>query len=199
MDLISTLGLAMGASWTSGIRLYVTVATLGLLGRFGALSLPGSLDALTHPWVIGVALVLVAVEFVADKVPYVDTAWDAVHTFLRIPAGAVLAYAAFGEVGGATQAVALLVGGGLAAASHGAKAATRVAVNASPEPVSNVVASTAEDGVAIGTLLLAAFVPVLAIAVVLVGLAVVVWMGPKVVRGVRRRFRRRRAVGADVP
>lgn len=196
MDLISTLGLAMGASWTSGIRLYATVATLGLLGAFGLIHLPGTLTGLTHPWVIGIALVLVVVEFVADKVPYVDTAWDAVHTFLRIPAGAVMAYAAFGDVGGPVQMVALLLGGGLAAASHGAKAATRVAVNASPEPVSNVVTSTAEDGVAVGTLLLAAFAPVVAIVVVVLGLLGVLWMGPKVVRAVRRLFRRRKAVGA---
>ena len=190
MDLLATLGLALGASWTSGLRLYAVVAVLGLLGRYGGLALPGDLGVLTTPWVIGLALALYAVEFVADKVPYVDTAWDAVHTFVRIPAGAVLAAGAFGDYDPAVKVGALLVGGGLALASHGAKAAARALVNTSPEPVSNVVASTAEDGLALGTLAAAAFAPVVAIGLVVAGVAVALWVLPKALRAGRRLFGR---------
>lgn len=189
MDLLSTLSLAMGASWASGLRLYAAVATLGLLGRFTPLELPGALAVVENPWVLGTALVLGLVEFVADKVSYVDTAWDAVHTFIRIPAGAVLAYGAFADFDPAVQAVALLVGGGLAAASHGTKAGTRVAVNASPEPFSNMAVSTAEDGLAVGTVALAAFVPVLAIALVLLAVGLALWFVPRLWRRVRGRRR----------
>ncbi|HEY9284855.1 MAG TPA: DUF4126 domain-containing protein, partial [Pyrinomonadaceae bacterium] len=114
MNLIDTLGLALGAAWTSGINLYATVAVLGLLQRFELVSqLPGGLDVLANPWVIGTAVALYVVEFFADKVPYVDTAWDAVHTFIRVPAGAVLALAATAELHPAARAVAVLAGGGL--------------------------------------------------------------------------------------
>ena len=192
MSLLGTLALAMGASWASGLRLYAAVATLGLLGRYGGLALPGELGVLTTPWVIGLAAALFAVEFVADKVPFVDSAWDAVHTFIRIPAGAVLAAAAFGSFDAGVQVAALLLGGGLAASAHGTKAATRLAVNASPEPVSNVVVSTAEDGLAVGALLLAAFAPVLLIALVLVAVAVSLVVLPRVVRAWRRQRERKR-------
>jgi len=189
VDLVSTISLAMGASWASGLRLYAAVATLGLLGRFTSVTLPGSLAVVEHPWVIGTALALGLIEFVADKVPVVDSAWDAVHTFIRIPAGAVLAWGAFGDFDPAVQAVALLVGGGLAMASHGTKAGTRVAVNASPEPVSNAVVSTAEDGLAVGTVALAVFAPAVAIALVLVAVGVTIWLVPKLWRLVRGRKR----------
>lgn len=189
MDLVSTISLAMGASWASGLRLYAAVATLGLLGRFTSITLPGSLAVVEHPWVIGAAVVLGLVEFVADKVPVVDSAWDAVHTFIRIPAGAVLAWGAFGDFDPAVQAVALLVGGGLAVASHGTKAGTRVAVNASPEPFSNVAVSTAEDGLAVGTVALAVFAPVVAITLVLLAVGVTIWLVPKLWRLVRGRRR----------
>ena len=196
MDLLATLGLALGASWTSGLRLYAVVAALGLLGRYGGLALPGDLGVLTTPWVIALALGLYAVEFVADKVPFVDTAWDAVHTFVRVPAGAVLAAGAFGDYDPAARVGALLVGGGLALASHGTKAAARAAINASPEPVSNVVASTAEDGLALGTLVAAALARAVALGVVAVGVAVAVWALPKAARAVRRLVGRRpRAAG----
>ena len=145
MSLISTLALAMGSSWVSGINLYAAVATLGLLGRFAHLQLPGELGVLTNWWVIGIGLGLYLVEFVADKIPYVDSAWDAVHTFIRIPAGAVLAAAAFGDFDKGVQVIAFLLGGGLALTSHGTKAATRAAINTSPEPASNIIASLAED------------------------------------------------------
>src|SRR5215207_8480137 len=123
MDIITILGTALGAAWTAGINLYATVAVLGLLQRFGFVSrLPGGLEVLDNWWIIGVALFLYAVEFFADKIPYVDTVWDAVHTFIRVPAGACLALAATTDLDPAVQVVALLVGGGLALSTHGTKA-----------------------------------------------------------------------------
>ena len=171
-QLISTIAIAMGASWVSGINLYASVATLGLLGRFASLRLPGELEVLTSWWVIGVALALYIVEFVADKVPYVDSTWDVVHTFIRVPAGAVLAATAFGDFDRSVQVIALLLGGGLALSSHGTKAATRAMLNASPEPVSNSVASVLEDIVAVVAIVCAVFVPVLLFVIVGVGLVI---------------------------
>ncbi|MDX9759351.1 MAG: DUF4126 domain-containing protein [Bacteroidota bacterium] len=170
MTLFSTLALAMGASWVSGINLYAGVATLGLLGRYAGLELPGELTVLTDWWVIGVALGMYVVEFVADKIPYVDSTWDVVHTFIRVPAGAVLAAATFGAFDGSVQVIAFLLGGGIALSSHGMKTGTRAAINTSPEPVSNITASVAEDAVAVGSIGLAAFFPIA--IVVLVSLAV---------------------------
>src|SRR6267378_2669274 len=141
MNLIGTLAMAMGTSWVSGIRLYATVATLGLLGRFAHLRLPGELEVLTNWWVIGIALVLFVIEFFADKIPYLDSSWDVIHTFIRIPAGAVLAAAAFGDFDRRIQVVAFLLGGGLALSAHGTKAVARATINLSPEPFSNIVVS----------------------------------------------------------
>ena len=171
-QLISTIAIAMGASWVSGINLYAAVATLGLLGRFAHLQLPGELEVLTSWWVIGIAAVLYVIEFVADKVPYVDSTWDVIHTFIRVPAGAVLAASAFGDFDRSIQVIALLLGGGLALSSHGTKAATRAMLNASPEPVSNWVASIAEDIVAVLSVIVSAFVPVLIFVIVGAGLVV---------------------------
>ncbi|HEU5238262.1 MAG TPA: DUF4126 domain-containing protein [Pyrinomonadaceae bacterium] len=182
MDFISTLAISMGASWVSGINLYATVATLGLLSRFANLKLPGELEVLTNWWVIGVALFLFVIEFVADKIQLVDSAWDVIHTFIRIPAGAILAATAFGDFDRRVQVIALLVGGGLALTSHGTKAATRALVNASPEPVSNIVVSLAEDILVVISVLLALFLPVLVFFVIGAGVAFSVWMLPKVVR-----------------
>jgi len=182
MDFISTLAISMGASWVSGINLYATVATLGLLSRFANLRLPGELEVLTNWWVIGVALFLFVIEFVADKIQLVDSVWDVIHTFIRIPAGAILAATAFGDFDRRIQVIALLVGGGLALTSHGTKAATRALVNASPEPVSNIVVSLAEDVLVVVSVLLALFLPVLVFFVIAAGVAFSVWMLPKVIR-----------------
>ncbi len=171
-QLISTIAIAMGASWVSGINLYAAVATLGLLGRFAHLQLPGELEVLTSWWVIGIAVVLYVIEFVADKVPYVDSTWDVIHTFIRVPAGAVLAASAFGDFDRSIQVIALLLGGGLALSSHGTKAATRAMLNTSPEPVSNWVASIAEDVVAVLSVVASVFVPVLIFIIVGAGLVI---------------------------
>ncbi|HSQ24075.1 MAG TPA: DUF4126 domain-containing protein [Pyrinomonadaceae bacterium] len=193
MDFISTLAIAMGSSWVSGINLYATVATLGLLGRLAHLKLPGELEVLTNWWVIGVALFLFVIEFVADKIQVVDSVWDVIHTFIRIPAGAVLAATAFGDFDRRIQVIALLVGGGLALSSHGTKAATRAIINASPEPVSNIVVSLGEDVLVVLSVLLAVFLPVLVFFVIAAGLAFSLWILPKVIRffqHVGRRVRR---------
>jgi hypothetical protein len=171
-QLISTIAIAMGASWVSGINLYAAVATLGLLGRFAHLQLPGELQVLTSWWIIGIAVALYVIEFVADKVPYVDSTWDVIHTFIRVPAGAVLAASAFGDFDRSTQVIALLLGGGLALSSHGTKAATRAMLNVSPEPVSNWVASIAEDIVAVLSVVASVFVPVLIFVIVGAGLVI---------------------------
>jgi hypothetical protein len=171
-QLISTIAIAMGASWVSGINLYACVGTLGLLGRFAHLQLPGELEVLTSWWVIGLAIGLYVIEFVADKIPIVDSTWDVIHTFIRVPAGAVLAAGAFGDFDRSIQVTALLLGGGLALTSHGTKAATRVALNASPEPVSNSVASVIEDIIAVVTTVISVFMPVLIFVIVGVGLVI---------------------------
>jgi len=131
---LSTLGVAMGSAWLSGINLYATAATLGLLQRFGLVHLPGELGVLSNWWVIGVAAGMYVIEFIADKIPAVDSAWDAVHTFIRVPAGAVMAFAAFSHADPAVRIIALLIGGGVAFSSHGTKAAVRATANLSPEP-----------------------------------------------------------------
>lgn len=188
MDFISTLAIGMGASWVAGINLYATVATLGLLSRFANLRLPGELGVLTSWWVIGIALFLFVIEFIADKIPVVDSIWDVIHTFIRIPAGAVLAATAFGDFDKSVQVIAFLLGGGLALSSHGTKAATRAVINTSPEPVSNIVVSVAEDVLVVVSILLAVFLPVVVFFVVAAGLAVSVWVLPRVIKFFRQVF-----------
>jgi hypothetical protein len=172
MSFISTLAIGMGAAWVSGINLYACVATLGLLSRFADLRLPGELDVLTSWWVIGVAAGLYVVEFLADKIPLVDSTWDVIHTFIRVPAGAVLAAGAFGDFDRSVQVIAFLLGGGLALSSHGTKAATRAVINASPEPVSNSVASTLEDILAVVSVIVSVFFPYLLFFIIAAGLVI---------------------------
>ena len=149
MNILSALGVVMGTGYSSGLNLYATVVTLGLLQRFGIIHLPPSLQIVSHPWVLGVAAVLYFIEFFADKVPYIDTVWDAVHTFIRPPAAALLAYAAVGNVSPEWHWAAALLAGGVALTSHSAKASTRAAVNTSPEPFSNWILSFGEDLLAV--------------------------------------------------
>jgi hypothetical protein len=189
MDFISTLAVSLGASWVSGINLYAAVATLGLLGRFAHLKLPGELDVVTNWWVIGVALFLFVVEFIADKVPVIDSVWDVIHTFIRIPAGAVLAATAFGDFDRSVQIIALLVGGSLALSSHGTKAAARALINTSPEPFSNIVVSLAEDVLAVVSILLAVFLPVMIFFVIGAGVGLSIWILPRVLRFFRQVYR----------
>jgi hypothetical protein len=152
LDLASLTALAMGLGWASGLRLYALVFALGALGRFAGVQLPGGLEVLTHPLVLGISGLLVMVEFLADKVPYIDSLWDSLHTFIRIPAGAALAAAVMGDQGTAMQMAMALLGGGLAAGAHLAKSGVRAAINTSPEPVSNVATSLSEDALVAGGL-----------------------------------------------
>lgn len=192
-QLISTIAIAMGASWVSGINLYAAVATLGLLGRFAHLQLPGELEALTSWWVIGVAVVLYVIEFFADKIPLIDSTWDVIHTFIRIPAGAVLAASAFGDFDKSIQVTALLLGGGLALSSHGTKAATRAMLNVSPEPVSNVVASVVEDIIAVVSVIVSVFLPILLFVIVGAGLVLSFLVCKRILRFFRQVSRRVRS------
>jgi uncharacterized membrane protein len=188
MDWLRTGGVAMGAAWLSGIKLYASVFTLGLLQHFGFASLPGELRILGEWWAIAVSGVLLLVEFVADKIPAVDSAWDAVHTFIRIPAGAVLAAAAFGQFDNRVRLLAFLLGGGIALTAHGTKAAARLAVNASPEPFSNITLSVLEDAGSFGLSLLAAFHPVATLTIVAVFVLLGALFVRKLARGIRGLF-----------
>jgi len=149
MNILSTLGIVMGTGYSSGLNLYATVVTLGLLQRFGIIHLPPTLQVVSHPWILGIAGALYFIEFFADKVPYVDTAWDAIHTFIRPPVAALLAYASTGAVAAEWRWAAALLAGGVALTSHSAKASTRAAVNTSPEPFSNWILSFGEDLLAV--------------------------------------------------
>ncbi len=189
MEWFSTLSLALGSAWTSGINLYATVAVLGLLEKFAGVKLPGGLESLDNWWIIGIAGGLYIIEFVADKVPYVDSVWDVVHTFIRVPAGAVIAYAATNHLDNSITIPATLLGGGFALASHGTKAAARIGANLSPEPVSNWALSFFEDGVAIIGVVLAVFAPMVIAGVLIVFVLFFLWFFPKAFRGLRRMFR----------
>lgn len=162
---ISQLALALGASLTAGLNLYITVFALGLMQRLEWILLPDSMDIVANPWVMGTAAFLFLIEFIADKVPYVDNLWDSVHTFIRIPAGAFLAASAMGSVPEEYVWVAGLLGGFVTFTSHGAKMTTRMAVNASPEPFSNSLLSFAEDALSIGLLALVSTYPYIALGV----------------------------------
>lgn len=172
MTALETLALALGSSFASGINLYATVGALGLLHRFEVFQLPSSLEVLANPWVIGIAAALYLIEFAADKVPYVDSVWDVIHTFIRPAAAAVLAYGAFAEMPDMWRVIAALLAGGVALTSHSSKATTRAAANASPEPVSNWILSLVEDGIAFLLTWLAVTHPFLTVGVVIILLIV---------------------------
>ena len=188
MDWFSTLSLALGSAWTSGINLYATVTVLGLLEKFGFAKLPGGLDVLNNWWIIGFAGGLYLVEFFADKIPYLDSVWDVIHTFIRIPAGAAVAYAATNQMDPTVYTIVTLLGGGLALSSHGTRAALRAGANLSPEPVSNWILSLTEDGVAFTGVLLAVFAPVVICVVLALFILFFLWFAPKVYRAIRRIF-----------
>ena len=194
-DTIAALGLALGSAFAAGLNLYATVAVLGLAAQAGAIVLPPELQGLAHPGVIAVAVALYLVEFFADKVPYVDSAWDAVHTFIRVPAGAILAARAFGPVSPPLELAAALAGGSVALAAHATKATTRLALNASPEPFSNWIASVAEDMIALIGLWLVFNHPLVMLALLAGFLIAVAWMAPRIWRGLRSLLQRFRGGG----
>ncbi len=188
MEAVNTIALAMGVAWASGINLYAAVFMLGVLGATGHATLPPDLEILSNPLVLAAAGFMYCVEFFADKVPGVDTAWDAMHTFVRIPAGAVLAMGAVGEVGPAAELAALLVGGSLAAGSHAVKAGSRVVINASPEPVSNWIASVSEDAMVIAGIWNALYHPWVFLVALLIFILLAAWLLPRVASGIKRVF-----------
>ncbi len=177
--LIATLALTMGSSWASGINLYAALFILGLGGATGNIALPGELAILENPFVIGSAAVMYLIQFFADKIPGVDSAWDAVHTFVRIPAGAMLAEGTVGDVSPALEIAAGILGGGVAATSHAAKTGTRLMINTSPEPVSNWTASISEDLMVLGGLWTALHHPILFIMLFLIFIGLAIWLLPK--------------------
>lgn len=188
METVEAIALMMGAAWASGINLYATILVLGWMGSTGQMTLPGELAVLTDPTVMLAAGVMYAVEFFADKIPGVDTGWDTLHTFVRIPAGAMMAAgAAQGmDVSQAAELTALLLGGGLAATSHAAKAGTRVLINTSPEPVTNWTASITEDIAVIGGLWAALNHPWWFIVALIGFILLVAWLLPKIWRALKR-------------
>lgn len=193
MEYLATIGALMGLAFTSGLRLYSTLLALGLGVRFGVLTLPPSLAdlrVLAETPVLVVLALVYCIEFVADKVPWVDSMWDLVHTFIRPLGAAFLAAAAVGDLDPIAKTMVAILCGGIALSSHSAKAGTRVVANHSPEPFSNIGLSLAEDGVVLGGVWLAIQYPLVALAVVAILVALVVWTVPKLVRAMARRFAR---------
>ena len=196
LDLAQLVALAAVLGFASGIRLYAVLLIVGLVGYAGWVALPAGLHVLSHPWVLGASALMFCIEFFADKVPAIDSLWDALHTFIRIPAGAALAASVFGfgtaagPDSAAWATVMAIVGGSLAATSHFTKAGARAAVNTSPEPVSNIVASAAEDVLVGGLMALVLAWPLAALAVVIVLVALAAWLLPKLARFVAGMLRR---------
>ena len=189
-SIVATLALTMGASWASGINLYAVLLVLGFGGSTGHIDLPPDLQILQDPMVIAAAAVMYAVEFFADKIPGVDSGWDALHTFIRIPAGALLAAGAVGDVSPVMELAAAIVGGSLATTSHATKAGTRMLINTSPEPVSNWGASFTEDLLVLGGLWTALNHPVLFLVLLGVFIVLAIWLLPKLWRLIKAILRK---------
>lgn len=193
MSVVEIIALTMGVAWASGINLYAAILTLGLLGSSGHIVLPPGLEILTHPGVIGAAALMYFLEFFADKIPGLDSAWDAVHTFIRIPAGAVLAARAVGNVSPEAELIAGLLGGALAAGTHLTKASGRALLNVSPEPVTNWVASLTEDVAVVGVTWAAVQYPIVCLIFLATFIAAVMWLLPRLWRALRGLVSRVRA------
>lgn len=197
-SLVSLIALTMGVGWASGINLYAAVLTLGLMSNLGHIQLPTELQVVADPLVLMAAGFMYCVEFFADKVPGVDTGWDGLHTFIRIPAGAMLAASAVGDMSPAAEIAAALVGGSVAAGSHALKAGSRVLINTSPEPFTNWTASVAEDIAVIGGLWAALYNPELFLVALVLFVLLLVWALPRLWQAIRTAagwlFRKREAV-----
>ena len=193
-QIASILALTMGVAWASGINLYAAMFMLGLMGITGNIELPPGLEILTNPLVLFAAGIMYCVEFFADKIPGVDSSWDLMQTFVRIPAGAMLAMGAVGEVDPAVSLAAAILGGGLAATTHLTKAGSRALINTSPEPFSNWTASVLEDLAVIAGLWTALNHPVLFLALLALFIVLMIWLLPRLWRGIKAVFRRIRAI-----
>jgi hypothetical protein len=191
VEILTALGRTMGFSFAAGLNLYATVAILGLASRYEWVALPPQYQVFDNNWIIGGAIALYVVEFIADKIPWVDSVWDAVHTVIRPAGGALIAVATLGEKAPATEVVIALFGGALAASTHFSKSGTRVLANASPEPFSNWILSLTEDLFVVGLGALALKYPAAAAIVVIVCLTLIVAFSVWIARAVRRRFARR--------
>ncbi|MCK5897865.1 MAG: DUF4126 domain-containing protein [Methylococcales bacterium] len=187
-QLSTTLALTMGVAWASGINLYATILTLGLLSYNDQINLPPDLEIVANPLVIVAAGLMYAVEFFADKIPGVDSAWDGIHTFIRIPAGALLAAAAIGDVSPAMEMAAGIVGGGLATSTHATKAGSRLLINTSPEPFSNWAASVGEDISVIGGIWVCLTNPVLFLILLVFSIGLMIWLLPKIWSSIKKVF-----------
>lgn len=190
MGTFTELGRTLGFSFAAGINLYATVAILGLASRYGWVALPPQYQAFDNNWIIGIAIVLYVVEFFADKVPWIDTAWDAVHTVIRPVGGAFIAVTTLGHASPFAETMVALLGGTLAAGTHFGKASTRLVANASPEPFTNWFLSLAEDAFVVGLGFLALKYPLAAAVVVIVGVAILIVFAGWIYRAIRRRFSR---------
>jgi len=186
MEVVSIIAATLGVAWASGINLYAAMVMLGWLGSTGQIDLPPGLEILENPAVMIAAALMYCVEFFADKVPGVDTGWDALHSFIRIPAGAMLAAGAISPLGPEAELIGLVLGGTLSAGSHFTKAGSRVLINTSPEPFTNWTASITEDVLVIAGLWTALNHPVLFIVLLIGFIALVIWLAPKIWRGVRK-------------
>ncbi len=187
---LTTLGRTLGFSFAAGINLYATVAILGLATRYGWVALPPQYQVFDNDWIIGTAIVLYVIEFFADKVPWIDTVWDAVHTVVRPVGGALIAITTLGDASPATEVLVGLIGGTLAAGTHFGKAGTRLMANASPEPFSNWILSLLEDAFVVGLGFLALKYPVAAAVVVVIGVVILILCARWIYRALRRRFAR---------
>lgn len=182
MEILATLGRTLGFSLAAGVNLYATVAVLGLASRYGWVQLPEQFTVFDNPWIIGAAGVLYVIEFVADKIPWVDSMWDSVHTIIRPVGGALIAVAALGDASPVITGLIALLGGATAAGSHMTKAGTRVAINTSPEPFTNWFISLLEDVFVIGLSLFTLKFPLLALFVSLAIVVMIVWIARKIWR-----------------
>ena len=189
-EVLAAIAVALGAGWASGLNAYAAVLVLGAAQRLGLVTLPHDLQVLASPWVMGAAAILFALNFFADKIPYIDSINDMLQTFVRVPAGALLAYGAAGGLSPEVAVIAGLLGGTLAAGTHVAKTGTRALINTSPEPFSNIAASLAEDVSVIGGLALAIAHPITFLCLLAVFVALLVWLLPKLVRLALMPFRR---------
>lgn len=188
MEVTALIALSMGAAWASGLNLYAACAMLGIMGATGSVDLPGGLEVLENPWVIAAAGAMYVVEFFADKIPGVDSTWDTIHSFIRIPAGAVLAATVFADASVPEMLAAGAGGGILTTATHTLKAGTRLLINTSPEPVTNWTASVAEDVAVVGGLWLALAHPAVFIGALVVFILLAIWVLPKLWRAIRVLF-----------
>jgi len=189
MEMFSSLGVLQGSSWATGVNMYLTIGGLGIAHRVGWITLPGNMDTISHPLIIVVALVMYVVEFFADKIPYVDSAWDSVHTFIRPIGGAALGYMAMADMGPIAQIPVALLTGGVAMDSHLTKATTRAAINTSPEPVTNSIASVTEDASVAGVLFLVMQHPIIAGVLVILFILFSIWFLKKMFKFLKKVFR----------